>query len=146
MGTSSEVRGDGDRRRAWVIAGAALVAAIVGTGCAGGSGGTRVTGTVTLTAVDCRDADLAIAANITVAPAAGNQFIVKIDLMVTCAGQPLPAGELRFTPWVGDSRRIPISRGTATYSIRTHADPRPTTAQVEIKATDGTHAQTITVQ
>ncbi len=124
----------------------AAILMIVWAGCPGPS-----TPTITLTATDCPKDQIGISASKTVGGSASN-WNVRVDVTITCNGEPLGGAELKFTPWIGDAIKLTTGTegdnlGKARYTKRVSTTERPgdLTVNVEVEGSDGTKTESVTV-
>ncbi len=111
----------------------------------GGCDGTPPT--ITLTATDCLVDDIKITATATKSGRKPN-FTVKITVVVTCNGNPLPNAQLKVEWWIGPAVRVTTDKdGKASASKgRIWADPSGQTVELTIEGSDDTKTVKVTVK
>ena len=124
---------------------AVLCCACFGFLLIGGCDGSQPT--ITLTATDCLADDIKITATATKSGRKPN-FTVKITMVVTCNGNPLPNAELKVAWWIGPDVKVKTDKdGKASASKgRIWADPSGEKVKVTIEGSDGEKPVTVTVQ
>lgn len=121
----------------------ASMALLAGCGFLGFGSSSPAPATITLTVTDCAKDNIKIEkVSSFVRAVGGNQYSVGITVKVTCSGQPVANAEIKITPWIGDAIKFTTdAKGTAQYTRRTQADPRPVNITVDVEGSDGTKAQ-----